>query len=156
MDRKSLFCALLVAVAISSLISLINAAASEPTYCDSDASYPVKVESVDINPNPVVSGAPATFKISAISGESLSGGKLSIDVFFYGVRVHTESHDLCTKTSCPIEQGSFVLTHSQSLPGFTPAGAYKLKMKLMDVDDNQLTCVNINFKIVHSSLIAQI
>lgn len=156
MDRKLLCWALLVVVASSSLIPLTKAAASEPSYCDSDTSYPVKVKSVDIDPNPVVSGAPATFKISAIADEALSGGKLSIDVFFYGVRVHTESHDLCTKTTCPIEQGSFVLTHSQSLPGFTPAGAYKLKMKMIDADDKQLTCVNINFKIVHGSLIAQI
>nr|ABK23239.1 unknown [Picea sitchensis]ABR17915.1 unknown [Picea sitchensis] len=156
MDRKSLCWALLVVVASSSLIPLTNAAASEPSYCDSDASYPVKVESVDIDPSPVVSGAPATFKISAISDEALSGGKLSIDVFFYGVRVHTENHDLCTKTTCPIEKGSFVLTHSQSLPGFTPSGSYKLKMKLIDVDDKQLTCVNINFKIVRGSLVAQI
>lgn len=156
MDGKSHCWVLVVVVVSSSLIALANAAASEPTYCDLDTSYPVKVKSVDINPNPVVSGAPATFKISAISEEALSGGKLSIDVFFYGVRVHTESHDLCTKTTCPIEQGSFVLTHSQSLPGFTPPGLYKLKMKLIDADDNQLTCVNIGFKIVRGSLIDQI
>jgi len=156
MDGKSLYWVLLVVVVSSSLIPSTNAVASEPTYCDSETSYPVKVESVDINPSPVVSGAPATFKISAIADEALSGGKLSIDVFFYGVRVHTESHDLCTKTTCPIEQGSFVLTHSQSLPGFTPPGLYKLKMKMIDADDNQLTCVNISFKIVRGSLIDQI
>jgi len=156
MDEKLLCLTLLVVVANCSLIPLTNAAAAKPVYCDLDKSFPVKVKSVDIDPNPVVSGKPATFKISATSNKDIPGGKVSIDVFFHGLRVHTESHDLCTKTTCPINQGSFVLTNSQSLPGFTPAGDYKLRMKMMDADDKVLTCVYFNFKIVHDSLIAQI
>lgn len=37
-------------------------------YVDKKADYPVKVTGIEILPNPVVSGAPATFKISATSG----------------------------------------------------------------------------------------
>eukprot|EP01018_Ginkgo_biloba_P035517 Gb_31579 [translate_table: standard] len=53
-------------------------------------------------------------------GNAISGGKLNLQVFFYGVPVHSESHDLCSKTSCPVKQGNFMLTNTQSLPGFTP------------------------------------
>lgn len=156
MDEKLLCWVLLVVVANCSLISLTNAAAAKPIYCDLDKSFPVKVKSVDIDPNPVVTGKPATFTISATSSKAIPGGRLSLDVFFYGLRVHTESHDLCTETTCPVKQGSFVLTNSQSLPGFTPAGDYKLRLKMMDAGDKVLTCVYFDFKIVHGSLIAQI
>uniref|UniRef100_A0A0C9RG92 TSA: Wollemia nobilis Ref_Wollemi_Transcript_28510_871 transcribed RNA sequence n=1 Tax=Wollemia nobilis TaxID=56998 RepID=A0A0C9RG92_9CONI len=129
---------------------------AETSYCGSEDSYLVKVKSVDIDPNPVVSGKPATFTISATSENGITGGKLTIEVFFYGVRVHTESHDLCTKTTCPVEQGAFTLTNSQSLPGFTPPGAYRIRMKMIDADDNVLTCIYIKFNIVHDSMISEI
>ncbi|KAH9298882.1 hypothetical protein KI387_030564, partial [Taxus chinensis] len=86
----------------------------------SEDSYRVKVDNLLINPDPVVSGKPATFEISATSEDAISGGRLSVEVFFYGIHVHTESRDLCSKTTCPVKQGSFILTNSQSLPGFTP------------------------------------
>lgn len=43
-----------------------------------------------------------------------------IDVSYFGLRIHSETHDLCAETSCPISMGDFVLSHTQSLPGFTP------------------------------------
>ncbi|KAH9322509.1 hypothetical protein KI387_017148, partial [Taxus chinensis] len=118
--------------------------------------YQVKVENVGIIPNPIVSGKPATFNVSATSEDQIPAGKLSIEVFFYGIRVHTESHDLCSKTTCPIKQGSFILTNSQSLPGFTPSGDYRLRMKMMDADNKVLTCIYINLRIVHDSMISEV
>lgn len=53
-------------------------------------------------------------------GQALSGGKLTIDVSYFGVPVHSETHDLCEETSCPISAGNFVLSHTQTLPSFTP------------------------------------
>lgn len=156
MDEKLLCWTLLVVVVNCSLIPLTNAAAAKPVYCDLDKNFPVKVQSMDIDPNPVVRGKPATFTISAISNRAITGGKVGIDVLFYGLIVYTESHDLCTETTCPVKQGSFVLKNSQSLPGFTLAGDYRLRMKIKDADDKVLTCVYFNFKIVHGSLFAQI
>jgi len=156
MDGKLLCLALLVVVANCSLIPLANSAAAKPVYCDLDKSFPVKVKSVDIDPYPLVSGKLATFKISATCNETIPSGKLNILIFFYGLPVHTENHDLCTKTACPVKQGGFVLTNSQSLPGSTTAGEYKLRMKMMNAYDKLLTCVYVSFKIVHGSLIAQI
>ena len=54
------------------------------------------------------------------SGQALSGGKVVIDVSYFGWHVHSETHDLCGETACPISVGDFVLAHSQVLPGFTP------------------------------------
>lgn len=43
-----------------------------------------------------------------------------IDVYYYGAHIHSETHDFCEETSCPVSSGDFMLSHSQSLPGFTP------------------------------------
>lgn len=58
------------------------------------------------------------------AGEAISGGKLVIEVSFFGVHIHTETHDLCAETSCPISVGDFMLSHSQALPGYTPPVSY--------------------------------
>ncbi|GLJ31244.1 hypothetical protein SUGI_0626510 [Cryptomeria japonica] len=156
MENKWFYCALNLVLFVTTSSFIFAANAVKPTYCGSKDTFPVKVDNVVISPNPVVSGKPATFEISAISEDDISGGILSIEVFYYGMHVHSESHDLCSKTSCPVKQGSFVLTNSQSLPGFTPPGSYKLKMKMMDTDNKLLTCIDINFNIVHSSMISEI
>ncbi|MBA0704175.1 hypothetical protein Golax_016447 [Gossypium laxum] len=89
-------------------------------YCDNGGNYVVKVNGIDISPNPVVSGKPATFSISASTGQAISGGKAVIDVSYFGFHIHQETHPLCEETSCPIAVGNFVLSHNQVLPGFTP------------------------------------
>ena len=43
-----------------------------------------------------------------------------IEVYYFGIRVHTETRDLCEELSCPVSEGDFVLSHTQTLPGITP------------------------------------
>ncbi|XP_022753727.1 putative phosphatidylglycerol/phosphatidylinositol transfer protein DDB_G0282179 isoform X2 [Durio zibethinus] len=114
---------------------------------DSEGNYVVKVDGVDISPNPVVRGKPANFTISASTGQAISGGKAVIDVSYFGVHIHQENHELCEETSCPIAVGNFVLSHNEALPGFTPPGSYTLKMTLSGEEILQLTCFTFNFKI---------
>lgn len=61
------------------------------------------------------------------AGEAIDGGKLVIEVYFWGVHIHSETHDLCEETTCPISAGDFVISHSQSLPGYTPPVCSTLK-----------------------------
>nr|DAD28994.1 TPA_asm: hypothetical protein HUJ06_030462 [Nelumbo nucifera] len=79
--------------------------------------------------------------------EVIFGGKLVIEVSYFGVHIHTESHELCAETSCPIIVGDFVLSHTQTLPGYTPPGSYTLKMKMNDKNGHQLTCIGFDFSI---------
>lgn len=58
------------------------------------------------------------FMVDAV--EAISGGKVMIDVSYFGIHVHSETIDLCKETSCPISAGDFVLSHKQTLPIFTP------------------------------------
>ncbi|KAK9279008.1 hypothetical protein L1049_012683 [Liquidambar formosana] len=148
------------------LLPSIQAKAKDVKYCDKKGNYAVKVQGIEISPDPVVTGKPATFNISASTGETISGGKLIIEVSYFGVRVHTENHDLCEESSCPISVGNFVLSHAQTLPGFTPPvfhmtdstsfiqGKYTLKMKMEDENGHQLTCITFNFNIGFRSLVS--
>ncbi|KAI6669740.1 hypothetical protein NL676_004625 [Syzygium grande] len=101
-------------------------------YCENSGDYVVKVSDVKISPNPVVPGKTTTFDFSASTGQNLSNGKVVIRVTYFGVQVHTETHDLCEEISCPIAAGKFVLSHTQSLPVFTPPGLYTLRITMED------------------------
>jgi hypothetical protein len=52
--------------------------------------------------------------------QDIDGGKVIIDVSYFGLHVHTEKIELSEETPCPIEAGNFVLSHTQILPGYTP------------------------------------
>ncbi|XP_042510380.1 putative phosphatidylglycerol/phosphatidylinositol transfer protein DDB_G0282179 [Macadamia integrifolia] len=123
-------------------------------YCDRKGNYAVKVSGIEMSPDPVVRGEPATFSIIASTGEAISGGKMLIDVSYFGVPIHKETHDLCGETSCPVSLGDFVISHTQVLPGYTPPGSYTLKMTMSDADGNVLTCVSFDFKIRVGSSVA--
>ncbi|KAB1199559.1 hypothetical protein CJ030_MR2G020346 [Morella rubra] len=150
--------------ALISLVLVPSTRAADVKYCDKKGNYPVKVRNVEISPDPVVSGKPATFKIYASTevvelsgvvingikadlvshmvlrkiwvlgcrdyarfhnGQAINGGKVVIEVSYVGVHVHTENHDLSEEVSCPIAPGDFVLSHSQTLPGYTPPEPFK-------------------------------
>ncbi|PKI42960.1 putative phosphatidylglycerol/phosphatidylinositol transfer protein DDB_G0282179 [Punica granatum] len=130
------------------------ARATTVSYCDKKTEYDVKVSGVEISPYPVARGKAATFSISASTAETISGGKLVIDVSFFGWHIHSETHDLCAETSCPVSIGDFVVAHSQVLPGYTPPGSYSLKMKMYDGNKKELTCIGFDFDIGLASSVA--
>ncbi|XP_022141999.1 putative phosphatidylglycerol/phosphatidylinositol transfer protein DDB_G0282179 [Momordica charantia] len=122
--------------------------AAKFNYCDKRGNYAVKVAALEVSPDPVKSGKPATFTVSASTDKVLSGGKFGVEVSLFGMHIHSEAHDLCEVTSCPVVPGKFSLAHSQSLPPFTPPGSYSVKILLKDNKNRQLTCINFKLKIV--------
>ncbi|XP_048429367.1 putative phosphatidylglycerol/phosphatidylinositol transfer protein DDB_G0282179 [Pyrus x bretschneideri] len=123
-------------------------------YCSLKDEYPVKVQGVKILPDPVVRGKPVTFSISATTGQTISSGKVVIEVYYFGIRVHAETQNFCEKLSCPVSAGNFLLSHTQTLPGITPPGSYNLKMTIKDDKNKELSCISFNFKIVLQSLVS--
>ncbi|CAL5354110.1 unnamed protein product [Camellia sinensis] len=137
-------------------LSMHSIQATVIKYCNKKTNYVVKVDDVEISPYPVSTGEPTTFTIKASTGQALTGGKMALDVSYFGVKVHSESHSICEKTSCPISVGKFVLSHTQTLPGITPPGSYTLKMKMEDEKKHQLTCISFNFNIGLGSSVSSI
>ncbi|CAN8269441.1 unnamed protein product [Cochlearia groenlandica] len=130
--------------------------ATDVHYCDDNEKYQVKVQSVDISPYPIARGEPATFTISANTDNAISKGKLVIEVSYFGWHIHSETHELCDETSCPVSIGDFLVQHSQILPGYTPPGTYSLKMKMLDGHKKELTCIKFSFDIGFGSSLADI
>ncbi|KAF7818869.1 putative phosphatidylglycerol/phosphatidylinositol transfer protein [Senna tora] len=128
--------------------------ATDVQYCDKKTDYDVKVRGIEISPNPIARGQPAKFSISATTGEAISGGKLVIEVSYFGWHIYSETRELCGETTCPVSVGDFVVAHTQVLPGFTPPGSYSLKMKMYDGNKNELTCITFGFSIGFISSVA--
>lgn len=137
------------AVAAACLLLLLLPAAAVATdveYCKKGRDYPVKVSGVKIDPDPVKSGQPVTFNISASTDKTIKDGKLVIDVKYFFFYVHSETRDICGETSCPAT-GDFVLSHSQTLPGITPPGSYTITMKILGDNNEELSCISFGFSI---------
>ncbi|XP_021279113.1 putative phosphatidylglycerol/phosphatidylinositol transfer protein DDB_G0282179 [Herrania umbratica] len=130
--------------------------AQNVTYCDGSRHYAVNVQKFEVSPDPMLVGRPATFTISASTSQPISDGRVVIDVSFLGLHVHTETRSLCEEASCPIAAGNFKLSHSQTLPVFTPPGSYALQMILNDQNNLELTCIGINFTIGTAALASDI
>ncbi|CAN6866518.1 unnamed protein product [Brassica oleracea var. botrytis] len=80
-------------------------------------------------------------------GRGITGGKLVIEVTYFGWHIHSETHELCSETTCPVETGDFLVAHSQVLPGYTPPGSYSLQMKMLDAQKKELTCIKFSIDI---------
>ncbi|PKI35294.1 hypothetical protein CRG98_044308 [Punica granatum] len=143
------------ALTLCLVVVLPLAQATDVSYCDKKTEYGVKVSGVEITPYPVARGQPATFSIAATTGEPITGGKLVIEVSYFGWHIHSETHDLCTETSCPVSEGDFVVSHSQVLPGFTPPGSYSLKMKMYNTSNKELTCIGFDFSIGFAASVSE-
>jgi hypothetical protein len=52
-------------------------------------------------------------------GKTIEKRKLDIDVKYFFFYVHLEPRDICGESSC-LATGDFMLSHQQTLPGFTP------------------------------------
>lgn len=137
---------LLLAAALVLSASASTSSAADFEYCNKGRRYPVKVSGVEIVPDPVVRGQPATFKISASTDKSIAKGKLVVDVTYFIFHVHSETHDFCSGTPCPAT-GEFVLASEQTLPSYTPPGSYTLQMKLLGEKNEELTCISFGFSI---------
>ncbi|KAG2640032.1 phosphatidylglycerol/phosphatidylinositol transfer protein-like [Panicum virgatum] len=139
---------LLVLAAVAACLLLLPAAsvATDVDYCSRGKKYPVKVSGVQIVPDPVQPGKPATFKISASTDKIIQKGKLVIDVKYFFLYVHSETRDICGETTCPAT-GDFVLSHQQTLPSFTPPGSYTITMKIVGDDNEELSCISFGFSI---------
>ncbi|KAH7300550.1 hypothetical protein KP509_24G067400 [Ceratopteris richardii] len=130
-----------------SLLAIGVKASSSWSLCSSTEDYRVAVKDVSINPDPVIRGNDALFDIPAVAKETIEGGTVSLQVYYLGMRVHSEQDDLCVRTTCPISPGEFSIQSKEALPSYTPPGAYRLDMRIHNLDGDLLSCLKINFRI---------
>ncbi|KAL5197395.1 hypothetical protein ABZP36_000907 [Zizania latifolia] len=139
---------LLALLAVAACVVLLPSASAvtDVEYCNKGKNYPVKVSGLEIVPDPVARGEPATFKISASTDKTIGKGKLVIDVKYFFFYVHSETRELCEVTSCPAS-GDFLVAHQQTLPSYTPPGSYTITMKMLGDNNEELSCISFGFSI---------
>nr|XP_043610979.1 putative phosphatidylglycerol/phosphatidylinositol transfer protein DDB_G0282179 isoform X2 [Erigeron canadensis] len=94
--------------------------ATDFKYCNKKNEYAIKVSGVVISPVPIVRSKETSFTISALTDEPLSGGKVVVNVAYFGWSVFSETGDLCATLSCPISAGDFTISYSKRLPTLAP------------------------------------
>ncbi|KAJ1383716.1 MD-2-related lipid-recognition domain [Sesbania bispinosa] len=125
---------------------------------DKGANYVVRVNGVEILPNPVVRGEPFTFKIAAYTGEPILSGDLVYEISFAGIEGPPVvfHHDLSEEAPLPVPVGDFLLTHTELLPPVTPPGTYNVKLTFKNQNDKLLTCITFPFRIGAKSSVSAI
>lgn len=138
-------------VHVLSIFILASALASAQTWddCGTDTTD-LKVTNVVLTPDPIIKGNNFTINIYT-SGVAVSGGTISFDVYFSGIKVFSDNMDICKETTCPLPAGTSKITHSQTLPAVTPSGNYAIKATGKDLSGKSLLCTEIKFSVnVHT------
>merc|ERR1712205_237742 len=148
---QTLRCLLLACVAVAcSARALVKVADHPFTNCGTDAD-PVKVGSIDLNPDPVQPGQSLTISINATidqtagSGHNMTGGKISVQVLAFGVPViPAENLPICQcvvgANTCPLKDGQVTLKQSFDIPSQAPPISVTVKARSYDVAGDQTSC----------------
>jgi ML domain len=83
--------------------------------------------------------------VHGIPAGDISGGVLTVQVYYLGIHVYTTSSDACNSVACPLLAGQAVsFTTKQRLPGIAPHGKYRMVFSAVDHDMHWL-CVDVSF-----------
>ncbi|KAJ5925192.1 Phosphatidylglycerol/phosphatidylinositol transfer protein [Penicillium verhagenii] len=121
-------------------------------FCKDPASYSLKIDSVNLSPNPPQG---LVIKASGTLGQKIEKGAYVNLVVKYGIiTLITQTADLCEQLdnvdlSCPLD-GKLDLTKTVDLPSQIPPGQYSVFADVYNQDGKQVTCLeahNIKFNL---------
>ncbi|OTA63741.1 MD-2-related lipid-recognition, partial [Hypoxylon sp. EC38] len=122
-------------------------------FCDTDHSNDiVKIESVDLLPNPPETGAELVIRATGTVFETIDKGAYVNLVVKYGlIRLISTQADLCEQIKnvdleCPIEKGILSLTKAVEIPKEVPPGTYNVYAEVVNYDDKPITCLQATVK----------
>jgi len=127
---------------VFAIVALISATNIDFKNCDTNGA--VTVQSVDVSPDPVVSGQNLDVKASGTSTMALSSGTIEIAASVFGVTVLKENKDLCDCMSCPVDVGEFSLNYAYALDSKVPAFK-NVEIKVTGIDNSSAEIFCISF-----------
>ncbi|GJC78054.1 phosphatidylglycerol/phosphatidylinositol transfer protein [Colletotrichum liriopes] len=107
----------------------------------------VKIDSVDLAPNPPQAGKELVIKASGTVKQPIEKGAYVLLQVKYGlIRLISTKADLCEQIEnvdleCPIEKGTLSITKSVELPAEIPSGKYTVFADVYTADDVPITCL---------------
>ncbi|KAI1386335.1 phosphatidylinositol/phosphatidylglycerol transfer protein [Hypoxylon trugodes] len=122
-------------------------------FCDTDHSNDIiKIESVDLSPNPPETGAELVIKATGTVYETIQdGAKVNLVVKYGLIRLISTTADLCEQVEnvdlkCPIEKGVLSLTKAVEIPKEVPPGTYNVYAEVINYDGKPVTCLQATVK----------
>lgn len=122
-------------------------------WCDDvDAeSYLVRVDSVELQPDPPVMGRNLTFHgAGSLSGRVAQGSYVDVNVYLGFLRLYAERMDLCdvlrenhVEVQCPMEPGQYNITHVIEMPKTrVPPIPFRFRVLGISQDKQTIACIN--------------
>ncbi len=102
------------------------------------------VTSLSVMPDPIETGAPATFSLDTMHDIDVEDGTLDAKVHYFGVRVYQKSGSLCDPVECPLKSGNNKLDFTEEMPVVLPPGKITLTLHARRSDALDLFCVKID------------
>ncbi|KAJ5569626.1 uncharacterized protein N7459_009056 [Penicillium hispanicum] len=125
-------------------------------FCDNPSAHLLKIDSVDLSPNPPLPGQTLNIKASGTLLKTIEdGAKVNLVVKWGLITLIQQTADLCEQIAnvdlqCPLEKGELVLEKQVDLPKQIPPGKYSVFADVYTKDKEQVTCLkadNIQFNI---------
>lgn len=132
---------------------LVVAAIADPWSSCGTASDHLKINSITITPQQLVPGQQFTVAFDGTMDESVTSGSIHIEVKYIGIKIFEHTYDICSFTSevkCPIASGPFTMTETETFPTGVPKGKYTGQIKLVDQNQQEITCINFDVKVTIS------
>lgn len=128
--------------------SALPAAAAPVPFTNCAAAQPMfQANSVDVEPQPLMPGKRATFRVDGSLVETLTGGSYVADVRYMGVSVLERSGSISELIALPAQPGPAAFKATERLPRNTPEGSYELIFNATDQNGAELTCVKVPFSV---------
>jgi len=135
--------------ATSALLAM--AAAHDFTTCDTDH---LGVASIDITPDPVVSGQSVTVAINGTPDKDIADGTAKLTIKAFGVKIAEESFDVCKDmgVSCPLAAGqSMTASVAYTVPGAAPSGVTADAKVEVSGSIGEISCLDMSIDVTKAS-----
>jgi hypothetical protein len=116
-------------------------------FCADPADDIVKIEKVDLSPNPPKPGEKLSIKASGnIKKDIEEGSKMHLQVKYGLITLINQEADFCetiekADLKCPLEKGDLSMTKDVDLPKEIPPGTYTVLADVYTADGDKITCL---------------
>jgi len=116
-------------------------------FCSDPKDDLLKIENVDLSPNPPKPGQTLTIQAKGDFKETIEeGAKVHIHVKYGLITLINQEADLCDSLgnvdlTCPLEKGEMSLTKNVDLPSQIPPGTYTVLADVYTKDNKRITCL---------------
>ncbi|KAK7415323.1 Phosphatidylglycerol/phosphatidylinositol transfer protein [Neonectria punicea] len=117
----------------------------------------IKIDSVDLSPNPPQPGKELIIKASGTVKQTIEEGAYVLLTVKYGlIRLISTKADLCEQIGnvdleCPVKAGKLEISKSVDLPAEIPPGKYTVLADVFTAEDVQITCLTATVQFTKTS-----